>query len=120
MMATSNAMADRDEDFNTRYGSYRGWQKAISKVKPIPRAIGAIDLRAMVYDAGATSPATAVDHLLSRFLRVPAGEEFRGKLIHFLTDNLGTDNLRDAHTYLEDSLRRVLHLILSTPAYQLG
>ena len=36
-MMRSNMMADRDEDFNTRYGSYRGWQMAVSKVKPIKR-----------------------------------------------------------------------------------
>ena len=35
-MAESNQLADRDEDFNTRYGSFRGWQMAIQRVKPIP------------------------------------------------------------------------------------
>ena len=41
MMAMSNRMADRDEDFNTRYASYRGWQMAVEKVKPIPRTLPA-------------------------------------------------------------------------------
>src|ERR1700733_6594892 len=36
-LAESNMAADRSEDFNTRYGSYRGWQMAIERVKPIPR-----------------------------------------------------------------------------------
>jgi len=36
--------ADRDEDFNTRYGSFRGWQMAIERVKPIPRDTAQIDL----------------------------------------------------------------------------
>ena len=36
VMAESNMLADRDEDFNTRYGSFRGWQMAIQRVKPIP------------------------------------------------------------------------------------
>ena len=36
--------ADKDEDFNTRLGSYRGWQKAIQKVKPIPRFAPKINL----------------------------------------------------------------------------
>jgi hypothetical protein len=35
--STSNSMVDRDEAFNTRLGSYRGWRMAIEKVKPIPR-----------------------------------------------------------------------------------
>ena len=48
-MAMSNVMADRDEDFNTRYGSYKGWQLAIQKVsRPIPRQTAPLDLRAMV------------------------------------------------------------------------
>ncbi len=36
-MAESNMAADRDEDFNTRYGSFRGSQLALERVKPIPR-----------------------------------------------------------------------------------
>ncbi|MFX5374024.1 hypothetical protein ABTD20_18715, partial [Acinetobacter baumannii] len=39
MMATSSMNGDRDEDFNTRYGSYRGWQMAVERVKPIPRTV---------------------------------------------------------------------------------
>ena len=35
VMAESNQLADRDEDFNTRYGSFRGWQMAIQRVKLI-------------------------------------------------------------------------------------
>jgi hypothetical protein len=30
-MAESNMNADRDEDFNTRYGSFRGSQMAIER-----------------------------------------------------------------------------------------
>ena len=36
-VAESNKNADRDEEFNTRYGSFRGSQLAIQRVKPIPR-----------------------------------------------------------------------------------
>src|SRR5206468_6244639 len=51
IIAESNMAADRDEDFNTRYGSFRGWQMAIEKVKPIPRHAASIDLSKMVLDA---------------------------------------------------------------------
>ncbi len=54
VMAESNMNADRDEDFNTRYGSFRGWQLAIEKVKPIPRDIAQVDLSRMVLDAKLT------------------------------------------------------------------
>lgn len=56
-MAMSNQMADRDEDFNTRYGSYRGWQMAVERVKPIPRNAAPVDLSAMVKAAGCRSSA---------------------------------------------------------------
>ena len=38
-MAQSNALADRDEAFNTRLGSMRGWQMAIERVGPFPEIL---------------------------------------------------------------------------------
>ena len=73
MMAESNMLADRDEDFNTRYGSYRGWQMAIERVKPIPRATLQVDLAAMVRAAGLTTTEQVVDHFLARLMSVPIG-----------------------------------------------
>ena len=55
MMAVSNIMADRDEDFNTRYASYRGWQMATEKVKPIPES----SATPVAPSAGETVSATA-------------------------------------------------------------
>ena len=52
MMAQSNALADRDEDFNTRIGSMRGWQMALERVKPILRAPARVRLSAEVLAAG--------------------------------------------------------------------
>src|ERR1700734_1334102 len=46
--AESNKNADRDEDFNTRYGSFRGSQMAIERVKPIPRDLPQVHLAKMV------------------------------------------------------------------------
>ena len=43
MMAESNKNADRDEDFNTRLGSMRGWQMALERVKPIDRHVPSLD-----------------------------------------------------------------------------
>ena len=120
MMAMSNQMVDRDEDFNTRYGSFKGWQMAIAKVKPIPRTLAAVDLSTMVQSAAAETPGAAVDYLLARFLSIPPDPAFRDALVKYLEDELGTGDLEHAAGYLEEPLRRVLHLILSTPAYQLG
>ena len=120
VLAESNMAADRDEDFNTRYGSFRGWQMAIEKVKPIPRDIAAVDLSRMVLDQHPQNTTQAVDYLIHRFLRVPPDEATRQKLIAFLNKELGTTDVAVARTYLEDPLRLVLHLIMSQPEYQLG
>ena len=47
-MAESNMEADRDEEFNTRYGSFRGSQMAIERVKPIVRDAAPTNLTRMV------------------------------------------------------------------------
>jgi uncharacterized protein (DUF1800 family) len=119
-MSMSNAMADRDEDFNTRYASFRGWQMATQKVKPIPRQNAQLELAGMVKALNLTSTTQAVDYLLSRFLSVAANEADRARLIEFLNTELGTEKIAVAESYLEEPLRLLLHLIMSLPEYQLG
>ena len=120
MMAESNMMADRDEDFNTRYGSYRGWQMAIERVKPLPRHTARLDLSAMVLEAGLRNTEEVVDYFLERFMRTPLGQMERNLLVTFLESELGTSDVGEAETYLEAPLRMLLHLIMSQPEYQLG
>lgn len=119
VVAEANMAADRDEDFNTRYASYRGWQMAIEKVKPIPRDVARIDLSAMVRANELSDTTQVVDYFLARFLRVQPAEAARADLIAFLDDNLGTSDIQRADTYMEDSLRLLAHLIMSLPEYQL-
>jgi hypothetical protein len=118
-VAESNKNADRDEEFNTRYGSFRGSQLAIQRVKPIPRDTAQINLSKMVLDARLQNTTQVVDHLIHRFMRVPPDDGARPKLIAFLNKDLGTADIAVAQTYMEDSLRLVLHLIMSQPEYQL-
>lgn len=120
IMAESNMAADRDEDFNTRYGSFRGWQMAIERVKPIPRQIARLDLSAMVTGARLENTSDVVDYFIGRFMRVTPDAESRQRLIDFLDTDLGTSDIAQAQSYMEDSLRLVLHLIMSQPEYQLG
>jgi hypothetical protein len=119
-MAESNMNADRDEDFNTRYGSFRGSQLAIERVKPIPRDTAQVSLSQMVLSHDLANTTQVVDYLIHRFMRVPPSENARQKLIAFLNEQLGTSDIAVARTYLEDPLRMVLHLIMSQPEYQLG
>jgi len=118
--SVSNSMVDRDEAFNTRLGSYRGWRMAIEKVKPIPRGTAQLDLTDMVQNAGCATAQQAVDYLAARFLSVPLDPRTREALTAYLEGELGGSDLTQAGTYMEEPLRSTLHLILSLPDYQLG
>jgi hypothetical protein len=73
----------------------------------------------MVLTSGAKTTAEAVDYLTWRLLRVPAAKETRDALVAFLTNELGTESLDRARTYMEDPLRMTGHLVMSTPEYQI-
>ena len=115
-----NQMAGADEDFNTRYGSTHGWMEAFRRVKPIPRRTAQLSLTDMVTEAGLQTSAEVVDYFAARLLRVPLSADKRRALIDFLSQELGTDEIALALSYLEEPVRLVVHLIMSTPAYQLG
>ena len=120
-MTTFDMVAlERDEQFNTRISGYVGWQQAARKLIPTPRHAAQFDLAQMVLSSDAKTTAEAVDYLLWRMLRVPTAKETRDALVEFLTKELGTDNLVRARTYMEDALRMTVHLIMSTPEYQLA
>ena len=119
-MSEATAMADRDEDFNTRYASFRGWQLATQRVKPITRHTAQLNLAALAKAQKLTTTTQMVDELLMRLLSVSAHPQDRSRLIQFLNTELGTDQLSIAHTYLEEPLRLLVHLIMSLPEYQLG
>ena len=118
--AESNKNADRDEEFNTRYGSFRGSQMAIERVKPIPRETAQVKLSRMVTEAKLKSTTEVVDYMIHRFMRVTPGDASRREMIAFLNQELGTTDISAAQTYLEQPLRLLLHLIMSQPEYQLG
>jgi hypothetical protein len=117
--AESNALADRDEDFNTRYASYRGYVMAYERTKPIPRRSSDVNLTAMIAAAKATTVDEVVDHFIRRFLSVPLAAKDRTVLVDFLRSTLGDSVVRPGDA-LEPALRELLYLVLSTPEYQLG
>ena len=120
-MSTFDMVAlERDEQFNTRISGYIGWQQAARKLIPTPRQPAQFDLTQMVLQSDAKTTAEAVDYLLWRMLRVPTANATRDTLVEFLTRELGTDSIGRAKTYMEDALRMTVHLIMSTPEYQLA
>jgi hypothetical protein len=118
--AESNKNADRDEEFNTRYGSFRGSQMAIERVKPIVRDTAQVNLTKLVMAQNPKTTTQAVDYLIQRFMRVPPSEDVRRKMVAFLDKELGTSDIAAAQSYLDEPLRLVLHLIMSQPEFQLG
>jgi len=117
--AEANMMADRDEDYNTRYGGYMGYVLAFKRVKAVPRHPAEISLSRMIQAAGANTVDGAVDHFIDRFLSVPLAANDRTVLVDFLRKELGADSI-PANAKVEEALRRLLYLVLSTPEYQLG
>ena len=120
MVSTSMQLADRDEEFNTRLASYRGWQMALERVKPIPRGTARLRLADLVMAEGSRTARQAVDALLRRFVVVGVAPSTRARLVAFLERELGTTDLLAARSYLDEPLRQTLHLILALPEYQLG
>ena len=123
MMAESNMMVDRDEDYNTRYGGYKGYLMAFERTKTIPRRPATIDLVAMTKAAAADTVEKVVDHFAHRFLSVPLATKDRTVLVNLLRDRLGSSSIRtgiQAGNTLEDALRELLYVLLSTPDYQVG
>jgi hypothetical protein len=118
--AESNLNADRDEEFNTRYGSFRGSQMAIERVKAIPRDTAQVNLSRMVLKENLKDTTEVVNYMVHRFMRVPPSDSSRKKLVAFLDHELGTSVVSVAQTYLEYPLRLLLHLIMSQPEYQLS
>ena len=119
MTAFDLSALERDELFNTRVSGYRAWAEAVRKLIPTPRGAARFDMTAMVLDAGAATTDEAVDYLLGRFLRMPVAAGLRDELVELLEGELGTRDLERARTYLEDPLRMVTHVIMSTPEYQI-
>ena len=86
------------------------------KIPPISGTI-----HGTVTNIAQTSTTTeVVNIMLGRFLSVPLAEKSRLALVDFLNNELGTSDVQQATTYMEDPLRLLVHLIMSTPEYQLA
>jgi len=118
MTAFDRVALERDEKFNTRVSTYIAWTQAARKLIPTPRRAAQFDLTGMVLESGSKTTGEAVDYLMWRMVRVPTAKVARDGIVAFLSKELGTDSIERAKTYMEDPLRMTVHLIMSTPEYQ--
>ncbi|MCX7299892.1 MAG: DUF1800 domain-containing protein [Rhodobacterales bacterium] len=118
--AAPSSAAGIQETFNTRYASLMGWQEAMRRLKPTPRAPAQFSLSELVIEDGAATAAEAVDALAERFLQVPLDATTRDALVAMLADEWGSDSLTEAESYMEYGLRLVAHGIMCAPQYQLA
>jgi hypothetical protein len=109
--AESNAQVDRDEDYNTRYASYKGYLMAFERTTPIPRHVADLSLVSIVAAAHASTADAVVDHFARRFLSVPLPAAERSAFIEFFKGKSVAD---------ESALRELLYLVLSAPEYQVN
>ncbi len=109
------------ERFNLAVAVWEAYVETYSnRVKPIPRTTAQLDFVPMVKAANVTTVEEAVDYFCRRFLRVDLQSERRVAVIEFLQQELDSETLEYDNEALEHALRRLVHLILSSPEYQLG
>ncbi len=111
-------MAASDEAYNTRYASWHGHSEAMRVVKPTNDDAAHLDVLALV--DGLETSEEVVDSLCQRLLRRPLAEADRLALVQFLDDELAGASLAEAASWIREPLRLLVHLVLSTPEYQLS
>lgn len=120
--APSAKMHNAKADYDLKLGLYRGTIKSFERVRPIPPTPAPIDLLALLRENRALTPQSAVNYLEKRFLSTVLNAEDKRAIVAFLQAEVGaTIPAQDNEVWsIERSLRLTLHLILSTPEYQLG
>ena len=67
-----------------------------------------------------TNTTQVVDYFVRRWMRVPPDADARASMVAFLDRELGTADIAAAQTYMEEPLRKALHLVMCQPEYQLS
>ena len=93
---------------------------AIERVRPIPRDFVRLNLSQQVQDAALASSLDVVLYFEQQFFEVPLLPGVREQLAALLEDELGSADISGSVSYAEEPLRRLLHVMLSRPEYQLG
>lgn len=113
-------LVSKGQDYNLFRGLFNGAHLSLERVKPDPRDPADFSLASMLRSAKVNQAAGAVDYFARRFLRVPLKSTDRDLFANFLAQRLGSRQINFTSARLESDLRELLHLILSTPEYQLA
>jgi len=117
---TALQMINSSPEFDLGLGVYNGFVQTFERVKAVPPTPPKLDLAAMAQGGGLETAGDAVDFFERRFLRIPLDERDHAALVEFLEQRLGGARIDYRSAALEESLRELVHLIMSTPEYQLS
>ena len=107
-------------DYDLKLGVRNGYVKAFERVKDTPHTAVKINLTAMAKGAGAKTADETVDYFVLRFLRLPLAAGDRAAMVAHLKKQWGGEQINFSSEQLEKSLRELVHLIMSTPEYQIS
>jgi hypothetical protein len=108
------------EQYNLAVGVYTGAVQANDRIKPIPRTVAQVNFVEMAKQADLKTVDQTVNYFCNRFLSVPLSQKRYQAIADFLTAVNGSDSLNYNDEQLDQHLRRLIHLILSAPEYQLS
>ena len=122
MSAPSANMINETVEYDLPYGVYNGMTRAYATVRPPDQSPAQLDVAGMLRRAGGKTSRDAVLYFERRLLRMPIADSVRDSMVRFVSKNLGgqTIPLRRDSARVEETLRGLLHLLMSTPEYQLG
>ncbi len=120
MSDRKNRFANPAETFHLEMGFGLATMKAKARVKPMQKIAADIQLVDMAREAGVSTVEEAVDHFAGRLLLIPLGDEAWVEMVAWMYDAVGSSRLDYEAPDTERVLRRLAHLIMSLPEYQLG
>ena len=120
MSDRKNRFANPAETFHLEMGFGLATMKAKARVKPMQKIAADIQLVDMAREAGVSTIEEAVDHFAGRLLLIPLGDEAWVEMVAWMYDAVGSSDLDYEAPNAERVLRRLAHLIMSLPEYQLG
>ena len=120
MSDRKNRFVNPAETFHLEMGFGLATMKAKARVKPMQKIAADIQLVDMAREAGVSTIEEAVDHFAGRLLLIPLGDETWVEMVAWMYDAVGSSDLDYEAPNAERVLRRLAHLIMSLPEYQLN